>query len=45
PSLLDVAVAQTINAQGGILSKYFMQRLNWNFGAYDYKLIELEAAY
>ncbi|CAG8459337.1 5994_t:CDS:1 [Cetraspora pellucida] len=45
PSYLDVAVAQAIIAQGGILSRYFVQRLHMNFGASDEKLIELKAAH
>ncbi|RIB10866.1 hypothetical protein C2G38_2204994 [Gigaspora rosea] len=40
PSFLDVTVVQAIIAQGGILSRYFIQRLHMNFGAYDNKLIE-----
>ncbi|RIB21971.1 hypothetical protein C2G38_2033973 [Gigaspora rosea] len=44
-SFLDVAVAQAIIAQGGILSRYFVQRLHMNFGAYDNKLIELKIAH
>ncbi|CAG8743149.1 17226_t:CDS:2 [Cetraspora pellucida] len=45
PSYLDVAVAQAIISQGGILSRYFVQRLHMNFGASDEKLIELKAAH
>ncbi|RIB08340.1 hypothetical protein C2G38_2211906 [Gigaspora rosea] len=44
-SFLDVTVAQAIIAQGGILSRYFVQRLHMNFGAYDSKLIELKIAH
>ncbi|RIB08338.1 hypothetical protein C2G38_2045246 [Gigaspora rosea] len=45
PSFLDVTVAQAIIAQGGILSRYFVQRLHMNFGTYDNKLIELKIAH
>ncbi|RIB08339.1 hypothetical protein C2G38_2045247 [Gigaspora rosea] len=44
-SFLDATVAQAIIAQGGILSRYFVQRLHMNFGAYDNKLIELKIAH
>ncbi|RIB21970.1 hypothetical protein C2G38_2243594 [Gigaspora rosea] len=44
-SFLDVTVAQAIIAQGGILSRYFVQRLHMNFGAYDNKLIDLRIAH
>ncbi|RIB13235.1 hypothetical protein C2G38_2041138 [Gigaspora rosea] len=44
-SFLDVTVAQAIIAQGGVLSRYFVQRLHMSFGAYDNKLIELKIAH
>ncbi|RIB21972.1 hypothetical protein C2G38_2033974 [Gigaspora rosea] len=45
PSFLDATVAQAIITQGGILSRYFVQRLYMNFGAYDNKLIKLKIAH
>ncbi|RIB13238.1 hypothetical protein C2G38_2326388 [Gigaspora rosea] len=45
PHVLDVTVVQAIIAQGGIFSRYFVQRLHMNFGAYDNKLIELKIAH
>ncbi|RIB21968.1 hypothetical protein C2G38_2175142 [Gigaspora rosea] len=44
-SFLDVTVAQAIIAQGGILSRYFVQRLHMNFGVYVNKLIELKISH
>lgn len=44
PKFISVAVAQAIITKGGILSRYFTQKLLNNFGEYDQKLIELKVA-
>lgn len=45
PSFLTVAVARAIIAKGGILSRYFAQRLLIHYGKYDPKLIELKISH
>ncbi|CAG8555186.1 9308_t:CDS:1, partial [Scutellospora calospora] len=42
PSFIDQTVAHAIITKGGILTRYFMQRLLVNYGSYDIKLIELK---
>ncbi|CAG8746466.1 16454_t:CDS:1, partial [Acaulospora colombiana] len=42
PNFINVQVVKLILANGGILSRYFVQRLLMHFGRYDSKLIELK---
>ncbi|CAG8602961.1 405_t:CDS:1, partial [Acaulospora morrowiae] len=45
PNFINVQVVKVILANGGILSRYFVQRLLMHFGRYDKKLIELKIAH
>ncbi|CAG8466343.1 5737_t:CDS:2 [Cetraspora pellucida] len=42
PKFISVDVARAIITKGGILSRYFVQRLLIHYGNYDQKLIELK---
>ncbi|CAG8802335.1 2105_t:CDS:1, partial [Cetraspora pellucida] len=42
PKFISVDVARAIIIKGGIVSKYFAQRLFIHYGNYDQKLIELK---
>ncbi|CAG8755391.1 17371_t:CDS:1 [Cetraspora pellucida] len=42
PTFMSVEVARAIISKGGILSRYFTQRLHIHYGSYDPKLIELK---
>ncbi|CAG8688127.1 19140_t:CDS:2 [Cetraspora pellucida] len=45
PKFISVEVAHAIITKGGILSRYFAQRLLIHYGEYDQKLIELKASH
>ncbi|CAG8720267.1 2675_t:CDS:2, partial [Cetraspora pellucida] len=45
PTFINVEVAQLIVARGGILSRYFVQKLLIHFGSYDEKLIKLKITF
>ncbi|CAG8515545.1 5751_t:CDS:1 [Scutellospora calospora] len=45
PTFISVDVAQAIISKGGILSRYFAQRLIIHYGEYDQKLIELKISH
>ncbi|CAG8717961.1 15304_t:CDS:1, partial [Acaulospora morrowiae] len=42
PNFINVEVVDKILENGGVLSRYFIQRLVMHFGRYDKKLIELK---
>ncbi|CAG8648423.1 10077_t:CDS:1, partial [Scutellospora calospora] len=45
PTFISVAVSRTIITKGGILSRYFIQKLFIHYGKYDLKLIELKISH